>query len=80
MDSFDAEQEKIIGTIVKLDCDGSQGISDSPPRITLNEDAIPVRKIGLDGHEPATTGSNLPLEGVTGNQMSNNDSSISAKQ
>ena len=31
MDSFDAEEEKIIGTIVKLDCDGSQGISDSPP-------------------------------------------------
>ena len=73
MDSFDAEEEKIIGTIVKLDCDGSKGISDSPPRITLNEDAIPVHKIGLDGHEPATTGSNLPLEGVTGSQMSNND-------
>ena len=29
MDSFDAEDEKIIGMIVKLDCDGSQGISDS---------------------------------------------------
>ena len=31
MDSFDAEEEKIIGTIVKLDCDSSQGILDSPP-------------------------------------------------
>ena len=73
MDSFDAEEEKIIGMIVKLDCDGSKGISDSPPRITLNEDIIPLRKIGLDGHKPATTGSNLPLEGVTGNQTSNNN-------
>ena len=73
MDSFDAEEEKIIGTIVKLDCDGSQGISNSPPRITLNEDANHVHTTGLDGHEAATTGPNLPLEGVTDNQESNND-------
>ena len=44
-----------------------------PPRITLNEDANRVHTTGLDGHEAATTGPNLPLEGVTDNQESNND-------
>ena len=48
MDSFNAEEEKIIGMIVKLDCDGSQGISDSPPRITLNEGANRVHTTGLE--------------------------------
>ena len=38
MDSFKNEdEEKIIGTIVKIDSEGLHGISDSPPRITLKE-------------------------------------------
>ena len=73
MDSFDAEDEKIIGMIVKLDCDGSQGISDSPPRITLNKAVTPANNIGQDGLEPDTTVSKLPLEGVTSNPASKND-------
>ena len=44
-----------------------------PPRITLNETVTPVSKIGQDGLDPDTTGSNLPLEGVTSNPMSKND-------
>ena len=73
MDSFDAKDEKIIGTIVKLDGDGLQGISDSPPRITLSEAVTPANIVGHDGVEPDTTGSKLTLEGVTSMPVSKND-------
>ena len=74
MDSFDAEDEKIIGTIVKLDCDGSQGISDSPPQITLNEAVTPANVVDHDGVELDTNGSKTTLEGVTSRLVSENDS------
>ena len=67
------KMKKIIGTIVKLDCDGSQGISGSPPRITLNEAVTPANNIGHDGLEPDTTGSKPSLEGVTSKAMSKSD-------
>ena len=61
MDSFDDEDEKIIGTIVKLDGDSSQGISDSPPRITLNEAVTPANVVDHDGIEFDTNGSKATL-------------------
>ena len=43
MDSFEnEEEEKIIGTIVKIDNEGLHGISDSPPRITLKDSVSSV--------------------------------------
>ena len=42
MDSFETK-ERVIGTIVKCDMDGLQGVSDSPPRITLgNTNTVPM--------------------------------------
>ena len=73
MDSFNAEDEKIIGTIVNLDGDGSQGILDSPPRITLSKAVTPVNIVDHDGVEPDTTGSKLTLEGVMSMPVSKND-------
>ena len=73
INSFDAKDEKIIGTIVKLDCDGSQGISDSPPRITLSEAVTSVNIVDHDGVEPDTNGSKLTLEGITSMSVSKND-------
>ena len=51
MDSFDAE-EKIIGTIVKVDGDRLQGLSDSPPRITLSAEAV-TRAIEVNNKQPS---------------------------
>ena len=43
MDSFEnEEEEKIIGTIVKIDNEGLPGISNSPPRITLKDSVSSV--------------------------------------
>ena len=58
---------------MKLDGDGSQGISDSLPRITLSETVTPVNIVGNDGVEPDTTGSKLTLEGVMSMPVSKND-------
>ena len=74
MDSFDAKDEKIIGMIVKLDCDGSQGISDSPPRITLNKAVTPANIVDHDGVELDTNRSKITLEGVKSRPVSENDS------
>ena len=43
MDSFkNEEEEKIIGTIVKIDNEGLHGISNSPLRITLKDSVSSV--------------------------------------
>ena len=46
MDSFEnEEEEKIIGTIVKIDNEGLPGISDSLPRITLKDSVSSVSSV-----------------------------------
>ena len=62
-----------VSTYMKLDSDGSQGISDSLPRITLSETVTPVNIVGHDGVEPDTTRSKLTLEGVMSMPVSKND-------
>ena len=52
--------------IVKLDGDSLQGISDSPPRITLNEEAVtPVNVVNQEGLMFDVNRSTANLEGVT---------------
>ena len=62
-----------VSTYMQLDGDGSQGISDSLPRITLSVTVTPVNIVGHDGVELDTTGSKLTLEGVMSMPVSKND-------
>ena len=73
MDSFDAEEEKIIGMIVKLDDDGLPGISDSPPRITLHEAVTPANVVNQEGTVSDTNESKAPLKGVTSRALPENN-------
>ena len=66
MDSFENEEEgKIIGTIVKLDSDSLQGVSDSPPRVTLKDTIVnPAIVVNQGENMPHVDGHTAELEGV----------------
>ena len=56
MDSFENEdEEKIIGTIVKIDSEGLHGISDSLPRITLKDSGVNPSTVSNQGNTSLTT-------------------------
>ena len=72
MDSFDMD-ERVIGTIVKLDDGGLQGISDSPPRITLSNETVTFMNTvyheqsspEIEGNSHFSSTSTVKLTGVT---------------
>ena len=72
MDSFDMD-ERVIGTIVKLDDGGLQGISDSPPRITLSNETVTLMNTvyheqsspEIEGNSHFSSTSTVKLTGVT---------------
>ena len=71
MGSFENEdEEKIIGTIVKIDSEGLRGISNSPPRITLKDSISGVNPstVSNQGNTSLTT----VLDGVTISPKSTN--------
>ena len=68
MDSFDAEEEKIIGTIVKVDDEGLHDISNSLPWIMLNEENVTNQQDLNSGMNSLTAN----LEGVTSHCSSTN--------
>ena len=78
MDSFkNEEEEKIIGTIVKIDNEGLHGISDSPPRITL-------KTLCLVSTPPTVPSQGIAsfttvLDGVTISPNSNNNNTTASK-
>ena len=74
MDSFGNEdEEKIIGTIVKIDSEGLHGISDSPLRITLKDSVSGVNPSTVPNQSLTTV-----LDGVTISPKSTNTNDTTA--
>ena len=79
MDSFENEdEEKIIGTIVKIDSEGLHGISNSPPKITLKDSVSGVNPstVPNQGNTSLTT----VLDGVTISPKSTNTNDTTASK
>ena len=80
MDSFDMD-DRVIGTIVKLDESSQQFISDSPPRITLNNEIVTPTNMDYHDYSPPVTEGNtqytstntVKLTGVTPNTSISKD-------
>ena len=79
MDSFKNEdEEKIIGTIVKIDSEGLHGISDSLPRITLKDSVSSVNPSTVPNQ--GITSLTTVLDGVTISPKSTNNNDTTASK